>query len=73
MRISCGDCAMQGTDQCRDCVVTFILDRDEEDAVVVDGDEARALRVLGEAGLIPTLGFVPKRPEPDQEAGQETG
>ena len=39
MRIDCDDCAMQGTDQCRDCVVSFILER-EEGAVVVDGEEA---------------------------------
>jgi hypothetical protein len=57
---------MQGTEQCQDCVVTFILDRDEGDAVVVDADEARALRELGEAGLVPLLSYVPK---PGEEAG----
>lgn len=60
MRIDCGECAMEGTDQCRDCVVTFILDRDEG-PVVVDAEEARALRALGEAGLVPVLRLTPKR------------
>lgn len=54
MRIECDQCAWQGTDQCDDCVVTFILER-EEGAVVVDAEEARALRRLGEAGLVPLL------------------
>lgn len=61
MRIDCDDCAMQGTDQCDDCVVSFILERDGG-AVVVDGEEARAIRDLGEAGLVPILRLVPKPP-----------
>jgi hypothetical protein len=65
MRIDCDDCAMQGTDQCGDCVVSFILERDDG-AVVVDGEEARALRDLGEAGLVPLLRLVPK---PSEEGG----
>ena len=54
VRIACDDCAWQGTDQCEDCVVTFILDR-EEGMVVVDAEEASAIRRLGEAGLVPLL------------------
>ncbi|HEX9891605.1 MAG TPA: hypothetical protein VGB28_06040 [Actinomycetota bacterium] len=65
MRISCDECAMQGTDHCQGCVVSFILTRDEDDAVVVDAEEARALRELERAGLVPPLGFVPR----DEEAG----
>ena len=68
MRIDCDECAHQGTDQCDDCVVTFILDRDDE-AVVVDAEEARALRRLGEAGLVPLLQLEPRRPEAVPEAG----
>ena len=59
MRIECDGCAMQGTEQCEDCVVSFILER-EEGAVVVSVEEARALRSLGEAGLVPILRLVPK-------------
>jgi hypothetical protein len=58
LRISCDDCVMQGTDACQDCVVTFICGREPDDAVVVDADEARAVRMLGQAGLIPRLRHV---------------
>jgi hypothetical protein len=68
MRIDCDECAHQGTDQCRDCVVSFLLDRDEG-AVVVDAEEARALRSLGEAGLVPMLRLTPKPDPEDREAG----
>ena len=67
MRIECERCAMQGTDQCGDCVVSFILER-EDGAVVVSSEEARAIRSLGEAGLVPLLRLVP-RPKWDVEGG----
>jgi hypothetical protein len=53
LRIDCDDCAMQGTACCADCVVTFICSREPGEAVVVDVAEARALRLLSEAGLLP--------------------
>jgi hypothetical protein len=53
--ISCADCAMQGTDFCDDCVVTFICNREPQDAVVIRADEARAVRLLADAGLVPRL------------------
>jgi hypothetical protein len=46
---------MRGTSACDDCVVSFILEREPGDAVVVDADEERALRALGEGGLVPRL------------------
>jgi hypothetical protein len=46
---------MQHTDACDDCIVTFLCDREPRDAVVVDVSEARALRVLADAGLVPSL------------------
>ena len=49
------ECVMADTGACDDCVVTFIVNRDPGDAVVVDADEARALKVLGEEGLVPQL------------------
>lgn len=67
-RIDCGDCAHQGTGQCEDCVVTFILER-EDGAVVVDAEEAVALRRLGEAGLVPLLQLSPKPEHDGREAG----
>ncbi|MFP5326567.1 MAG: hypothetical protein ACLGHT_03680 [Acidimicrobiia bacterium] len=53
--ISCGDCSMQHTEVCGDCVVTFICEREPDDAVVIDVAEARAVRLLSNAGLIPAL------------------
>lgn len=51
--IDCADCEHQSTSVCDDCVVSFIVDRHPEDAVVVDADEARAVRLLEQAGLVP--------------------
>ena len=53
--ISCDDCSLQGTDACDDCLVSFVLGRDADDAVVVDVAEARAMRMLARAGLVPAL------------------
>lgn len=53
--ISCGECAMRESDVCGDCVVTFICDREPDDAVVIDVAEERAVRLLANAGLVPRL------------------
>ena len=53
--ISCGDCAMEGTDACSDCVVTFLCGREAGDAVVIDVADIRALRLLERGGLAPSL------------------
>lgn len=55
LRIDCGECAMEGTDACGDCVMSFVVNREPGDALVVDADEARAQRILAEAGLLPAL------------------
>jgi hypothetical protein len=60
LTISCGDCAMQHSSHCQDCIVTFICDRDPDDAVVIDADEERAVRLLAGAGLVPRLRHVPR-------------
>lgn len=57
--ISCDDCTMLDTTTCEDCVVSFILDRAPDDAVVIDAEEARAVRMLGDVGLVPRLRHVP--------------
>ena len=57
LTIDCDRCTLQSTDACDDCVVTFLLGREPDDAVVIDADEARAMRMLGRAGLVPTLRF----------------
>jgi hypothetical protein len=55
LTIDCDRCVMQGTDACSDCVVSFICDREPDDAVVFDVAEERALRLLGRSGLVPPL------------------
>jgi hypothetical protein len=57
LTIDCERCTLQGTDACDDCVVTFLLGREPDDAVVIDADEARAMRMLERAGLVPSLRF----------------
>jgi hypothetical protein len=57
LTIDCGCCQLQGTNACDDCVVSFLLEREPDDAVVIDADEARAMRMLERAGLVPTLRF----------------
>lgn len=59
MRIDCADCAMQHTAACEDCIVTALLDRPDGDAVVLDLEEARAVRALQRAGLAPRNRFLP--------------
>jgi hypothetical protein len=54
LSISCDECVMQGSDVCSDCVVTFLCGR-TSDAVIIDADEERAVRMLGRAGLVPAL------------------
>ena len=53
--IDCDQCVMQHTEACADCVVTYICSREPGDAVVVDVQEVRALRLLSDSGLVPEL------------------
>jgi hypothetical protein len=53
--ISCDDCELQNSTACEDCLVSFVLGREPDDAVVVDVQEARAMRMLSRAGLVPQL------------------
>jgi hypothetical protein len=55
LTISCGECVMEGTAACADCVVTYLCSREPGEAVIIDADEARALRLLERGGLAPTL------------------
>jgi len=59
MRIDCDDCRMQQTAACADCVVSFIVGREPGDAVIIDVAEARAVRLLARAGLVPDLRHEP--------------
>ena len=51
--IDCGDCVMAHTAACDDCIVSFIVNREPGDAIVIDADEQRTLRLLTNAGLVP--------------------
>jgi hypothetical protein len=53
--IDCDTCIMRRTEVCRNCVVTFLIDRDDQGAVVLDFAEVRAMKMLADAGLVPTL------------------
>ncbi len=77
MRIDCDRCPNRsGEGPCEDCLVTFVL-RLEEGSLVVEDDgvdeggpvildaaEARAIRALSDAGLLP-----PVRLQPREAAG----
>ena len=49
LTITCDDCAMQHTDVCDDCVVTFLCAHDPEEAIVFELTETE-LRQLAQAG-----------------------
>jgi len=55
LSIDCGDCVMAQTSACDDCIVSFIVGREPGDALVIDAEEARALRSLSDGGLVPRL------------------
>lgn len=59
LRISCAECALEHTSACDDCVVTFLLRDEPQEAVVIDVDELRALRALNGGGLVPRLRHSP--------------
>jgi len=59
MLIDCNDCAMQHTRACQDCVVSFLL-AETGGPIEVDGDQATALGLLADAGLVPELRLVPR-------------
>lgn len=59
MLIDCDRCSLQGSEACDDCVVTFLCRDHDAGAVVVDFHEARAIRLLGDAGLAPPLRHAP--------------
>ena len=64
LTIDCDDCVMQHTAACEDCLVTFLCDHHERDAVIIDFEDVRALRVLSEGGLVPELRHVSRGRSP---------
>lgn len=55
LTIDCGSCSRQHTPTCADCLVTFIVNREPQEAVVIDVAEFSALKRLQSAGLVPDL------------------
>jgi hypothetical protein len=55
LSISCDECVMRDTVACDDCIVSFLVNREPGDAVVVDADAHRDLELLTQAGLVPGL------------------
>lgn len=61
--ISCDDCTMRATQACDDCVVTFLCEREPDDAITIDLAEQRAVRLLADVGLVPRLRHKSRRVE----------
>jgi hypothetical protein len=59
LTIDCDTCVMQDTDACEDCVVSFVVNREPGTALVIDVEEARAVRLFAGAGLVPGLRHTP--------------
>lgn len=57
LTIDCGTCVGRASAACDDCVVSYLLGRDPDDAVLIDADEVRTLRMLEQVGLLPSLRF----------------
>lgn len=53
--ISCDTCVMRETSACDDCLVSVLCTDPEDDAMVFDFAEQRAVKMLAQAGLVPTL------------------
>lgn len=55
LTIDCDTCVNDRTEVCDDCVVSFILGPRAARALVVNVEEAREVRRLARAGLVPPL------------------
>lgn len=62
LRIDCDECEAQFTIACQDCVVTHVL-RDLAGPIEMDPEQAEAIEVLSDAGLVSPLRLVPRRGE----------
>lgn len=46
---------MRNTDACGDCMMSVLCDAPSEGAVILNLQELREIRLLAQAGLVPTL------------------
>ncbi|MEE8330765.1 MAG: hypothetical protein V3R84_03255 [Acidimicrobiia bacterium] len=68
MFIDCNNCSQQHTEVCQDCVVTHVL-RDLSGPLEVDPDQAEALDILADAGLVSPLRLIQRSDERDAAVG----
>ena len=57
LSIDCAGCILRDSDACSDCIVTFVCNREPDDAIIINADEERGLRLLSNVGLVPRLRF----------------
>ncbi len=55
--IDCDRCTRQHSDECDDCVVSYLVDHDPATPVVFGRQEQQAVELLADAGLIPRSRF----------------
>ena len=55
LMISCDSCVMRNTDACGDCMMSVLCDAPSAGAVILNLQELREIRLLAQAGLVPTL------------------
>jgi hypothetical protein len=53
--ISCDTCVMRDSDACGDCMMSVLCEPTDSGAVILSLDELREIRLLAQAGLVPTL------------------
>ncbi len=58
LMIDCDACEMQFSDQCDDCLVSYLVGHEEGTPVMLDEDEKQAVDLLADAGLVPPSRFV---------------
>ena len=57
MKIECEECEMFQSDHCRDCFVTAVLSRKQDNELTLDPEQETAVGFLQDAGLAPVLRF----------------
>lgn len=68
MLIDCNDCSQQHTNACHDCVVMHVL-HEIGGPLEMDPDQAQALDILVEAGLVSPLRLVRRGDDRDAAVG----
>ncbi len=54
--ISCNDCVRRGTNDCADCLVSFVLG-ETPDELVMTSTDAQVVQLFAAQGMIPRLKF----------------